>query len=102
MGQIISTKRSETRKGVVVEALLDEKEYLQLQGHMDNVLLFSENIADTRTNISQRGKNYATKYFLIPRQFRKGFNFNFSKEVACQRFDSKDKVIFVYMVNKFQ
>lgn len=48
MGQIISTKRSETRKGVVVEALLDEKEYLQLQGHMDNVLLFSENIADTR------------------------------------------------------
>ena len=73
---------------------------MQLKGHLDEVYLFTEKVGGVQTNISQRGKNEATKYFLIPRQFRKGFKFN--NTTSCQRFDLKNKVIFIYIVNKLK
>lgn len=96
MGSIVSSKKENGK--VTVEFLSDYDEFLQLRGHLDDVYLFTENVAEVKTNISQRGKNEATKYFLIPRQFRKGFKFNNS--VSCQRMDIRDKVIFVYVVDK--
>ena len=97
MGMIISSKRNGDGK-VAIELLSDYDEFLQLKGHLDDVHLFTEKVAEVKTNISQRGKNEATKYFLIPRQFRKGFKFN--NGTSCQRIDIKDKVIFVYVVDK--
>jgi len=96
MGSIISSKRDSDN--VIVEVLSTYDEFLQLKGHFDDVHLFTEKVAEVKTNISQRGKNEATKYFLIPRQFRKGFKFN--NGTSCQRMDLKDKVIFIYVVNK--
>lgn len=78
---------------------MDYEEAVQLQGHMDNVHLFSENITELRTNISTRGKNAATKYLLIPRELRK--NIKFDKEINCQKIDLKEKIIFIYCVEKF-
>ncbi len=98
MGSIISSKRND--EGVVLEVLSDYEEFLQLKGHLDDVHLFTEKVADVKTNISQRGKNEATKYFLIPRQYRKGFKFNNS--TSCQRIDLKDKVVFIYVVDKLE
>ena len=65
---------------------------------MEDVHLFTEKTACVKTNISQRGKNEATKYFLIPRNLRTGFKFNNS--TSCQRMDLNDKVVFVYVVDK--
>lgn len=96
MGSIISSRREANK--VVVEASLDHEELVQLKGEIDNVHLFSEKIADLQTNISQRGKNEATKYFLIPRNLRK--DLNISEPVSCQRINTPDKAIFVYVVNK--
>jgi hypothetical protein len=96
MGTIIGSRKKGDR--VVLEVESDYGEYLQLKGHLNEVYLFSENTVETRTNISQRGKNEATKYFLIPRELRKGFQWNNS--VSCQKIDVKDKAIFVYVVNK--
>lgn len=98
MGSIISSKRDGGK--VIVEILSDYDEFLQLRGHLDDVHLFTEKVADVKTNISQRGKNEATKYFLIPRQFREGFKFNNS--ISCQRIDVKNKVIFIYVVDKLK
>ncbi len=84
---------------VILELLMDYDEVLQLQGHMDNVYVFSEDITDLKTNISTRGKNSATKYFLIPRELRK--NIQFDKELNCQKIELKDKVIFIYTVERF-
>jgi len=98
MGSIISSKRENDK--VIVELSSDYDEFLQLKGYLDDVHLFTEKVADIKTNISQRGKNEATKYFLIPRQFRKGFKFN--NGTSCQRIDVKDKVIFIYVVDKFK
>jgi len=74
-------------------------EFLQLKGHLDDIHLFTEKTAVIRTNISQRGRNEATKYFLIPREFRKGFLFE--NVTSCQRLDIPEKVIFIYVVDRY-
>lgn len=96
MGSIISSRREANK--VVVETALDHEELVQLKGEIDNVHIFSEKIADIQTNISRRGKNDATKYFLIPREMRK--DLNITEPVSCQRINTPEKVIFVYVVNK--
>ena len=98
MGTIISSKKD--GENVILEILVDYDELLQLKGHLNNIRLITEEVAEVQTNISQRGKNAATKYFLIPRQFRKGFKFN--NTTSCQKLDFKDKVIFIYVVNKLK
>ena len=98
MGTIISSKKDGA--SVILEVLTDYEEFLQLKGHLNDIRLITENVAEVQTNISQRGKNAATKYFLIPRQFRKGFKFN--NTTSCQRLDIKNKVLFIYVVDKLK
>jgi hypothetical protein len=96
MATIISSKKKGAK--VISEVSADYAEFLQLKGHLEDVYLFTENVGEVKTNISQRGKNEATKYFLIPRQLRNGFRFN--NATSCQRMDFKDKTIFIYVVDK--
>lgn len=96
MGTIISSKKK--GEEVILEILTDYEEFLQLKGHLNDVRLITENNSQIQTNISQRGKNAATKYFLIPKQFRKGFSFD--NTTSCQRLDLKDKLMFIYVVDK--
>ena len=98
VGTIISSKKD--GDNVILEILASYEEFLQLKGHLNDIRLITENVSEVQTNISQRGKNQATKYFLIPRQFRKGFKFN--NATSCQRLDIKDKVLFIYVVNKLK
>ena len=98
VGTIISSKKD--GDNVIVEVLTEYNEFLQLKGHLNDIRLITENVAEVQTNISQRGKNEDTKYFLIPRQFRKGFKFN--NTTSCQRLDIKDKVLFIYVVDKLK
>lgn len=98
MGTILTTRKQGSK--IVTEVLSDYDEYLQLRGHLDKIRIFSENILETQTNISQRGKNSATKYFLIPRQFRRGIKFN--NTTSCQKMEFDDKIIFIYVVDKIK
>lgn len=98
MGTIISSKKKGEK--VVLEIVAEYDEFLQLRGHLNNIRLITENIAEVKTNISQRGKNEATKYFLIPREFRKGFKFN--NATSCQKLEFGDKIIFFYVINKLK
>ena len=97
MATIINSKKSDDGN-VIVEVRANYDEYLKLQGHLNDVHLFTEKTACIKTNISQRGRKEATKYFLIPRNLRTGFKFNNS--TSCQRIDLKDKVVFVYVIDK--
>lgn len=99
MGEIINTKVAQDGK-IELTLTLDYEEALQLKGRINNIRLFSEDTAEIKTNIAARGKNEATKYFLIPKKFRK--DFDFPKEVICQRIDSKTKTIFVYVIDKLR
>lgn len=97
MGSIISSKMVKDGK-VVYEIMMDYEESLQLQGHVKNVHIFSEDVADIKTNLSGRGKNEATKYFLIPRELRK--NIKLTDKVKCQKIETDSKLFFVYVVDK--
>ena len=98
MATIICSKRA--TDGVILEIKADYEEYLQLQGRLDNIYLITEEEDLVKTNISQRGKNEATKYFLIPRELRKGFKFN--NAASCKKIDYEDKVLFVYIIDKLK
>jgi hypothetical protein len=97
MGCIQSSKIRNDEK-VVFEVVLDYDESLHLKGHFDNIHLFSEEVIDTDTILAVRGANDATKYFLVPKNLREGINLE--GKVKCNRFDTKTKIVFVYMIDK--
>jgi hypothetical protein len=99
MGRIIGTKTTKEGK-VIFEIELEYEESLQLKGHMNNIHVFSEEVADIKTNLSQRGKNEATKYFLIPRELRSNLKFN--EKVKCQKMETDSKIVFIYVVDKIR
>ena len=99
MGSILSSKTLKDGK-IIYEIIMDYEESLQLKGHIKNIHVFSEDVADIKTNLSSRGKNEATKYFLIPRELRN--NIQFTDKVNCQKLETDSKIIFVYVVDKLR
>lgn len=97
MGSIVSSKSAKDGK-IIYEVLMDYDESLQLKGRIKNVHLFSEDVAEIKTNLSSRGKNEATKYFLIPRELR--HDMKFTDKVKCQKLETQSKIIFIYVVDK--
>jgi hypothetical protein len=83
---------------VVFEIALDYEEAKQLRGNMDNVHLFTDNVSEMKTNISQRGKNKSTKYFLIPTEARSGLAYD--ARITCQRINTSAKTFFVFAIDK--
>ena len=98
MGSILNSKVVKDK--IVFSVCMEQEEALQLRGHVKDIHIFSERIADIRTNLSGRGKNCATKYMLVPRELRKGIKFPLTKQISCQRIDTKEHAIFVYLVSK--
>jgi hypothetical protein len=99
MAKITGIKTTKDDK-VVVEVQMGYEESLKLKGNIKKIHLFSEDAAEIKTNLSKRGTNEATKYFLIPKELRENLTFN--ENVKCQRLDSDSKIIFVYMVDKIK
>lgn len=97
MGTILSSRVGKNGK-IVYEVEMDYEESLQLKGHIKNIYLFSEDVAEIKTNLSGRGKNEATKYFLIPRELRNNLKFN--NQVKCQKIETPTRAIFIYVVDK--
>jgi hypothetical protein len=94
MAKILRQRRR--TDGIVAEVLLTAEETKELGGEMDDITLFAQ-IRKQPARISLRGKNEATKYFLIPRTLRRTLNTMGSVSVQRIRRDSKD--IFVYIVD---
>ncbi len=99
MGTILGSKMTKDGK-VTFEVALDYEEALALKGHTKNVHLFSEDVSDVESKVSLRGKNEATKYFLIPKQMRKDLKFN--TKVTCQKLETASKMVFIYIVDKIE
>jgi hypothetical protein len=99
MGEIVSSRIGDDGR-ILFTLSLAQDEALQLRGHINNIFIFSDNAAEIKTNIAMRGKNSATKYFLIPKELRK--DLNFPGEVACQKIETKTKTIFIYSIDKLR
>ena len=99
MGTILGTKITKNNK-IIFEVEMDYEESLKLKGHIKNIHLFSEDATEIKTNLSQRGTNEATKYFLIPRSLRGDLKFN--ENVKCQKVETDTRTIFVFVVDKIK
>jgi hypothetical protein len=95
MGKILRQKLKEDT--IVAEIALTKEEARDLGGEMENITLFTEEKATVPTKISLRGRNEATKYFLIPKTLRRSINTMGS--VSCQRIRRTGRDIFVYVVH---
>ena len=80
----------------IVRREVSYEEALRLKGNIKNVYAFSEDASEVKTNLSQRGANDATKYFLIPKELRENLKFN--EEVRCQKIEDENKTIFIFVV----
>ncbi len=96
MGRITTSKNDNGK--IIFEVELEPEESTQLKGHYADVHLFTENVAEFETNIATRGKNSCTKYFLIPKNLRK--DLDYKCPVNCQKIETKDRTIFIYVVDK--
>ncbi len=99
MGVILGTKTTKDNK-IIFEVEMDYEESLKLKGHIKNIHVFSEDAAEIKTNLSQRGTNEATKYFLIPRELRENLKFN--EQVKCQKIETDTRIMFVFVVSKLK
>ncbi len=99
MGTILGTKITKDNK-IIFEVEMDYEESLKLKGHIKNIHVFSEDATEIKTNLSQRGTNEATKYFLIPRKLRGDLKFN--EQVKCQKIETDTRTIFVFVVDKIK
>ncbi len=99
MGTILSSKKTDNGK-IIFEVQVEYDEALQLRGHLDQIHLFTEQTEGFGAQISGRGKNEATKYFLIPREVRKGFELKSQTPVTCQKIDTPTRTMFIYIVDK--
>lgn len=79
---------------VHVALVMSKKEFKQLAGELSDLLVVARGAASTPARVSMRGKNEATKYFLIPRSFRKGLSLR--GKVSCQRIDTCAGSTFIY------
>lgn len=98
MGKISSLKTVSDDKNIVTLELTSQ-ETVWLKGNMDKMHLFSENNLECETRLVQRGKKESTKYFLMPKEFRKGILP--SSSIQCNRMETKTKYIFIFAVNKY-
>jgi hypothetical protein len=97
MGMILGTRMTKDDK-VVFEVEMDYEDSLRLKGHIKNIHVFSEDAANIKSNLAQRGTNDTTKYFLIPRELREGLNFD--KSVKCQKIKTESRKIFIFVMDK--
>lgn len=98
MGKITNIKTlSNDKFQITLE--MNQKEVQWLKGNMEKMHLFSEENLDKTTRLVQRGKRESTKYFLMPKEFRKGTIP--SNEVPCSKIETKTKNLFIFAVTKY-
>ena len=98
MGKISNIKAISNEKfQVTLELTQSEVEWLK--GSMTKMHLFSESNLEDQTRLVQRGKRDSTKYFLVPKIFRKGALP--SNSVPCTRIETRTKFLYIFSVNKY-
>ena len=97
MGKILQLK-NKNPETVEVTLELSQKEIEKLAGNMDKMHLFSENCLSLETKVVQRGKRESTKYFLMPKEFRK--DIKAAGITNCSKIETKKRNIYVFAVDK--
>jgi len=98
MSKIIEIKSlGEDKNRVVLELNSDELGYIE--GKMEKMHLFSENNLKFKARLVKRGKRDSTKYFLLPKEFRKLAIP--SENVFSSVIETQTNVIYIFQVSKY-
>ena len=97
MGEILKSEVKKDGK-VLLTLSLAYDEFLNLKGHFKHVHLFSEDLIEEPINLSVRGRNGATKYFVIPKKLRG--DLKFKTKANCQKQVIGNHVFFIYSLDE--
>ena len=97
MASLLNLKSRDDGK-MVVEILIDDHEFQFISSDLRDLCLFSKKIVNTEANLILKGKNNATKYFLVPKTLRK--NLEVIGKVTCQKMDMPESIAFIYIIEK--
>ena len=96
MASIISSKVNKDH--VVISFKVSFEEAKELNGHLANIHLIAEDNEGETATITEKGRKGCTKYFLIPKKLRE--DIQLKKEASCVRIDCKEKMLWVYIMDK--
>lgn len=98
MGRILNLKTLNNDK-VQITLEVSKQDAEKLKGKMDKMHLFSEENLEMTARLVQRGKKESTKYFLLPKDHKKGILV--SNEIKCNVIETQTKKIFIFSTNKY-
>ena len=98
MAIIINSERRDDH--IILSLKINMEEAKALKNIVGNVSLIPHESDFTEATVYERGKNGATKYFLIPKSLRK--NTRLTKSIQCAKVDADDKVLWVYFMDKLE
>ena len=98
MARVLEIKSiNEDKNKITLE--LNSNELSWLEGQMENIHIFSEKNLKYIARLVKRGKRESTKYFLLPKEFRKLVMP--SDKVESSVIETKTKAIYIFKVNKY-
>lgn len=98
MSKILEIKTINDEKNKVTFDM-NIKELTWLEGRMDKMHIFSEDNLKYKARLVKRGKRESTKYFLLPKEFRK--TVMPSDNVSSTVIETKTSAIYIFKVNKY-
>ena len=97
MGKILQLK-NKNAENVEVTLELSQREIEKLSGNMNKIHLFSEENLNIKTKVVQRGRRESTKYFLMPKEFRK--DIRAAGITECSKIETKNRNLYIFAVDK--
>ncbi len=98
MAKIMEIKSiNDNKNRITIEVTNNELGWLE--GKMDKMHIFSEENLKFKARLVKRGKRDSTKYFLLPKEFRK--TVMPSDNINSNVIETKTKALFIFEVNKY-
>ena len=100
---IFSVDERATRSDIFIHARLDISEFHALQGHMDNLTVFSPSLIDTPSKAIKTGARHSyARYFLLPVPIRRKFRTDTHDfdNIKCSAVEAGDKLFVVFSLDR--
>lgn len=101
--KIMSLQNSDNTDGVLVRAHLHGQEFRQLNGYLENLVLFHTLSVDEPTRTIKTGARHSfARYLLLPVKLRKAFKAETHdlEDIRCGAVENGDRLFVVYSIRK--
>ena len=91
------------KNGVIINALLGSSEFKQLEGYLENLVLFAVKAIDEPTKAIKTGARHSyARYFLLPIKIRRAFRTDTHdfENIKCGAVEYKDSLFVVFCLDR--